>query len=812
MNKLTFGFIKSGTIKYIILLLLNYLCFCTADVLNLLDGFDKNLIPYMDRNKTIYVLVFVLMVLLKCRSQKDINLLNIFFKRYETSIKVIIFFTGILIWQRCYGEGCIYLVYVVILYLYYMFIERESTKTFSYSISKDCRAPESYEERPVVGRELLTKPQIEALDKILTTLNNRKSTDSVNIALVGEWGKGKTSIIETLIYELQSGDSKYFFLKLDMGLLKETSNIVQYVNDFFYILFRQYGISSLGSFGGLAYFSSFQKLLEETDASILSKLSFVQNKNYFSDLEGERKLFTKKVGKLLKESGKKNIVLIIDEADRVGKKEEVARLLSEFSGVNGIISIMLLNESILGSIRPSMEMNKASTLGDEKQCGRKQKKYTENDLNEYGKYIHLEIPIKNIDKIEYEKSIKEQIVLANEKIKKEGIYYVSYLPHTDKRSIFDTISDYGTNRLVEEGHVIYGECNLLTELLNAELKESSESFGMFLEKKVKAHFLSCREFELFSIKDYAKYMQLSLSAFFNNLFRLDSFFDWPGQIGGTFYQLWGELMMVMEGIRIIEESPYSKRPTISTLDDIKICFTRNTFQDNTYYEETGNILHHDSNFIAFKSLLFSKEDEKYIAKLIANGNFYETKLLLKPKAEKIMNLNALGTTLLDFMTYIRTVMNNYRYFKMQIRESDLLNTSYLDYLLKDWHIDNSKMEELDNMKNRYAWNQNINISWPSLEAFFNTIMYDEFIDKNGRDFEERHLTEIRASILTTSKRKVLIITGKDGENKVYYRAISIAQNKKDSLIHEEREMLKVKVRKIYHEYRDTNVGMELIEL
>ena len=177
-----------------------------------------------------------------------------------------------------------------------------------------------------------------------------------------------------------------------------------------------------------------------------------------------------------------------------------------------------------------------------------------------------------------------------------------------------------------------------------------------------------------------------------------------------------------------------------------------------------------------------------------------------------MNLNALGTTLLDFMRCIRSVMNNYRLFKMQIREADLLDTSYLDYVLKDWHIDNYKIDELNDMKNRYVWTQNINISWPSLQAFFNTIMYDEFVDKNGRYLEEKQLTEIRASILTTSKRKVLILTGREGQNKAYYRAVSIAQNAKCSLTHEERDLLSVQVKKIYHEYRDPNIQLELIEL
>ena len=37
--------------------------------------------------------------------------------------------------------------------------------------------------------------------------------------------------------------------------------------------------------------------------------------------------------------------------------------------------------------------------------------------------------------------------------------------------------------------------------------------------------------------------------------------------------------------------------------------------------------------------------------------------------------------LYDFISYIRSVMNNYRLFKMQIREAELLGLAYLDYLI-----------------------------------------------------------------------------------------------------------------------------------
>lgn len=284
MNKPSNRFIIIGAFKYVWWTTVNYICFLVLEKLNILDIFDKDLLPCVDKCSIIIILSGALLVLLFYIFKKDITILNIFIKRYETSIKVFMFLVGILTWQRCVGEGSIYFIYALIMYVYYMAIEFGSTRTFNYEICKDNTALNCYEERPIIGRDLLTKPQIDALNQLNTVLKTRNSVESVNIALVGKWGTGKTSIIETLIYELQNDKSsniEYFILKIDMGMLKKPVNVVEYVKNYFYILFRQYGISSLGSLGGLTYFSSFQKLLEETNASLLFKFPLAQNENFF---------------------------------------------------------------------------------------------------------------------------------------------------------------------------------------------------------------------------------------------------------------------------------------------------------------------------------------------------------------------------------------------------------------------------------------------------------------------------------------------------------------------------------------------------
>ena len=86
--------------------------------------------------------------------------------------------------------------------------------------------------------------------------------------------------------------------------------------------------------------------------------------NSFVDLEKERILFNDQVRRLLEASKRKNIILIIDDMDRTYHKENIIKLLSEFSSINGLITIVSLNK----------ELNK---------------KEEGQEYNELDKYIHI---------------------------------------------------------------------------------------------------------------------------------------------------------------------------------------------------------------------------------------------------------------------------------------------------------------------------------------------------------------------------------------------------------------------------------------
>ena len=78
-------------------------------------------------------------------------------------------------------------------------------------------------------------------------------------------------------------------------------------------------------------------------SAIHSILSF--NAGSFIDIEQERSLFANNIQKLLKKSKRKNIIFIIDNIDRIESHEQILQMLSEFTSIKGLISIISVDPS-----------------------------------------------------------------------------------------------------------------------------------------------------------------------------------------------------------------------------------------------------------------------------------------------------------------------------------------------------------------------------------------------------------------------------------------------------------------------------------
>lgn len=92
--------------------------------------------------------------------------------------------------------------------LIYCLLDYESNKQYMYDFSQQ-NGVSNYTEQTVIGKGKLTNNQRRAYNQLENLICKRKSIDSFNIGLIGDWGSGKTSITDTLIYELEK-ENKYF--------------------------------------------------------------------------------------------------------------------------------------------------------------------------------------------------------------------------------------------------------------------------------------------------------------------------------------------------------------------------------------------------------------------------------------------------------------------------------------------------------------------------------------------------------------------------------------------------------------------------
>ena len=149
-----------------------------------------------------------------------------------------------------------------------------------------------------------------------------------------------------------------------------------------------------------------------------------------------------------------------------------------------------------------------------------------------------------------------------------------------------------------------------------------------------------------------------------------------------------------------------------------------------------------------------------------NQNYDELKNLLIVKENRSVNFLMLTYLLYDFISNIRSVMNNYRLFKMQIREAELLGLAYLDYLINDWQPTLEIREKINDMKKHTEKYDSISYDWPNLKGFINMVLYSNYLTAFETRFVDGKLTDVKAWILYGAERNLLIITGKNDKQEI----------------------------------------------
>lgn len=93
----------------------------------------------------------------------------------------------------------------------FLLLDCENSKVYKYGYEKTVKNESNYEEKPVIGREMLTNSQCAALDQLKNIMDKRNSFDSFNIALIGAWGSRKNQYYRHINYEYEQDNDHILF-------------------------------------------------------------------------------------------------------------------------------------------------------------------------------------------------------------------------------------------------------------------------------------------------------------------------------------------------------------------------------------------------------------------------------------------------------------------------------------------------------------------------------------------------------------------------------------------------------------------------
>lgn len=683
---------------------------------------------------------------------------DIFLKQYANFFIPIFYLLQIIVWIKSVNVllNLIYFMESLIIYLvgkYLVF------KQQNYFMNRNTGA---FSEQPVIGCENLTKSQNKALKKLIKIIDDRKPTDSINIALLAAWGRGKSSVTDTLIDILQKrngSEYKYFILKINMLTMNKISNLVEYVGEYFYSLFKLYSVSVFGQQENINFLSTISNLLDEsTGTNFLKYFLSPQNRKGFIDLECERRLFSKQVSKLLKNSGRKNIILIIDDADRSAIEEKMLQLLAEFSSINGILCIITLDDKNDIKFRPTFENNINSTNNI----------WSSDIYNEVDKYIHLRIRIEDENHIEYEESIRKMLIdeYLESAPEENTMWYIHCSNMNKVPSVFDSMGDYTTQISLKNLEMTYNQANLLSIIFFENFLYSNKSFGQYLEQLITNYFSNCEELQFDVLKmlttDREKWdMQMTQSYFswFGYKNFPDDTWDWINNLSNRATQCLTTICDFNNGVELLDEK--KSKNQFEDLHSVYVAYMNTKFPIKDQQSDFKDRIF--PNFNSDIRILINDNEQSKLLKLINNYNYPECRKIMRSKIEKCVNFYAMVILLNDFMCYLRKFLNNYRTFKIQLREAKTLNLNYIDYLLSEWPIRDEVTQQWNNMQKLWPILTEISFNWPNPRSFINTVIYNTYITGYGRKFKE--IFQGRMWIYNRLENKCIVISKKNENQK-----------------------------------------------
>lgn len=753
------SFILARVVKFGIAVFASYFIYVILHKLELLNVFKMDMIPVINIKHIVCGLgVAIVVFLFKSVTNKISTSISIAIKKYYLSILGAMFLSGIVLWEKFYTSSNYLMILGFELMCLFLLLENEATKIQRYKFDECNDGVSNFTEMPIVGVKGLTTPQKKAYNQIVNLLDKRTREENFNIALLAEWGKGKTSVTDTIIYELQkrnNEEEQYFFLKINSQTFNGTGNIIEYVKEFFYGLFKRYGIIMFEGKSSLAFLTNLSEMLKEQVV-----ISYFINSNMgseFSDLENERRFFCDRVQLLLKRSGYKNIVFIIDDVDRTENYDRIWQLLGEFSSIRGLITIISLNENVGANNMPVPQDNTEENRAEE-------------PIYQYiDKYIHVRVKIEDVQKIEYEKNIKRQIIEEKNNIYPLKNCYVNLSVPDEQISLFSTVKNYQTVQRGDEITFRQHTRSVLSTIFLEMLEVTEADFGKFFEDTVMEYMYQSKELaplihKMLNLVPEKWDMTLwQVRSSWTEIIK-DDFFSWTMRLRNIAFQYYHFISGLLDALSLVEDNDVIKTE-IMNLSDLYDYYNRTKFPHPGSEWESR----HDNpitycGFDEFIQMIFDKNEYKSIGELLQTYEYDKLKAILIEKIKQISNLLIQVSLLTDFVDYMRKNMNNYRRFKMQLREAEVQELNYLDYLIVEWQPKSQTRKNIDNMRMQIPTLEDVQFEWPTLGAYIDRMIYLRFIcNYNPNAFND--INDPRLWLYYGDTRKLIVISYKKDEKR-----------------------------------------------
>lgn len=723
-----------------------YIFVCVCKSLSLLEIINKDWITWLEIENMLFIYLGILVVfyIFFIYTKSELTEIHILLKKHLLMIKFILICLMIISFYKSYNT-LLMISFIFEFLLIYCLLDYESNKQYMYDFSQQ-NGISNYTEQTVIGKDKLTNNQRRAYNQLENLICKRKSIDSFNIGLIGDWGSGKTSITDTFIYELEK-ENKYFFLKVSALTFNETGNIIEYVKDFFGDLFKRYEIDYYFGDSNVAFLGSLT-MLNNNAKSIKDIVESVKG-NSFVDLEKERFLFNKQVKRLLEVSKRKNIILMIDDMDRTYHQDNIIKLLSEFSSINGLITIVSLNNDDIG--------NKIFNHENKDDSGKENVIYRELD-----KYIHVRINLDKGNDIDYDRAVVNQIHQAyQERI--VDLCYFDLNEENDHFSCFDELPGYPM-RTINKDYIHTGYYNLLFELFYDNLKLSNEGFGNYIESLINNFVQNTNELSIDRLDNNALEERKKIEEIINikNIVPNQhiSIGRWMFGTSNIYFLVRECLNVIINQIDLLQSERTEIKGSISTISDVYAYCLKNSRVKKETIEKKKLIIY----------IIFNEDEVRKIEKLIKNFDYAEIRNICVLKLSIISESIIAQEKLNDFMTYLANVISNYRSFKIQLREANFFEKDYLTYQIEQWEILHGKDEKYKNMVyNKYFSVLGLDIGIPKVIWLVNSILIQNYILRFGTRFNHGELINSRVYIYHGNNRKVVVISKEDEtmENSIF---------------------------------------------